>query len=130
MKGRAGTGWTVRQVILWWELRRLFYNGLLLLVGAAGIAAMELVFQTSLPDGEDFVEPMALALGVVLYGFLANVFYTFGSLIELWTRRRDAVLARSQGEFLFKAGTLFSVALTSLPFFWACIAWVLRRFHV
>ena len=46
---------TNAQVIRWWELRRPLYNGVLLLVGLASLAAMEWIFSTVLPIGEDVV---------------------------------------------------------------------------
>ena len=69
---------TTGQVIRWWELRRLLYNSLLLAVGVAAIAGMEWLMGQAVPMGEDAIEPMALVLGVVVYGIMANLCYTLG----------------------------------------------------
>ena len=81
---------TTSQVIRWWELRRLLYNAVLLSVGMAAIAGMEWLMGRVIPLGEDAIEPMALVLGVVAYGIMANLCYTFGWVVELWSRRTDA----------------------------------------
>ena len=64
------------QVIRWWELRRLLYNVVLLVVGVAAIAGMEWLMTKVIPLGEDAVEPMILVLGVVVYGVMVNLCYT------------------------------------------------------
>ena len=80
---------TTGQVIRWWELRRLLYNLILFVVGVAAIAGMEWLMTKVIPLGEDAVEPMILVLGVLVYGFLANVCYTLGWVVELWGRKTD-----------------------------------------
>jgi hypothetical protein len=64
---------TVAEVIRWWELRRLLYNAVLLAVGVATISGMEWLMGRAVPVGKDAVEPMALVLGVLVYGFMANL---------------------------------------------------------
>jgi hypothetical protein len=120
---------TTSQVIRWWELRRLLYNAVLLSVGMAAIAGMEWLMGRVIPLGEDAIEPMALVLGVVAYGIMANLCYTFGWVVELWSRRTDAVAARQRGQWMFRTGLLFSCVLTSLPFWFACVFWGLHRDH-
>lgn len=112
---------TTGQVIRWWELRRLLYNALLLVVGIAAIAGMEWLMSRAIPLGEDAVEPMILVLGVLAYALLANLCYTLGWVVELRNRKTDPVAARQRGQWMFRAGLLFSCALTSLPFWFACV---------
>jgi len=120
---------TTGQVIRWWESRRLSYNALLFAVGLAAIAGMEWLMGQVVPSGEDAIEPMALVLGVVVYGIMANLCYTLGWVIELWGRKADRVTARQRGEWMFRAGLLFSCVLTSLPFWFACVFWFTHRGH-
>jgi hypothetical protein len=118
---------TSGQVIRWWELRRLLYNAALLFIGLAAIGCMEWLMGQVVPAGEDAIEPMALVLGVVVYGIMANLCYTLGWVIELRRRRTDPVAARQRGQWMFRAGLLFSRVLTSLPFWFACLMWGLHR---
>jgi hypothetical protein len=121
---------TTSQVIRWWELRRLLYNAVLLAVGVAAIAGIEWLMGRVMPLGEDAIEPMALVLGVVVYGIMANLCYTLGWVIELRRRSTDPVAARQRGQWMFRAGTLFSCLLTSLPFWFACVYWIAYRNRV
>jgi hypothetical protein len=120
---------TTGQVIRWWESRRLSYNALLFTVGLAAIAGMEWLMGQVVPPGEDAIEPMALVLGVVVYGIMANLCYTLGWVIELRRRRTDPVAARQRGQWMFRAGMLFSGVLTSLPFGFGCLFWIAHRGH-
>jgi hypothetical protein len=118
---------TTGQVIRWWEVRRLFYNAVLLVIGVAAIMGMEWIMTKVIPLGEDAVEPMVLILGVLVYGSMANLLYTSGWLMELWGRKSDPILARRRGRWMFRAGLLFSCVLTSLPFWLAYVYWIVHR---
>jgi len=120
---------TTGQVIRWWELRRLLYNATLFVIGVVAIAGMEWLIAKVIPLGEDAVEPMILFFGVLVYGVLANLFYTLGWIIELWGRQNNPASARRRGQWMFRAGLLFSCILTSLPFWFACIFWATHRSH-
>ena len=125
----AQTPLTTAQTIKWWELRRLLYNAVLLVIGMSAIAGMEWLMDKVLPLGEDAIEPMALFLGVATYGVLANLCYTLGWVVELWLARRDPDNARERGVQMFRAGMAFSCLLTSLPFWLACLYWAKHRGH-
>jgi hypothetical protein len=118
---------TVGQVVRWWELRRLVYNAALLVVGAATIAGYEWLMTKLIPLGEDAIEPMGLVAGVVVYAGMANLCYTLGWVVELRSRKTDPVIARRRGQWMFRAGLLFSCVLTSGPFWFACLMWGLHR---
>jgi hypothetical protein len=64
---------TTWESIRWWELRRLLYNAILFAIGIASIFVMELLMDKVIPVGEDAIEPLALAFGVLIYGIMANV---------------------------------------------------------
>ena len=61
---QEGVAMTKGQVIRLWELRRLVYNAVLLVVGVAAIAGMEWLMTKVIPLGEDAIEPMLLFVGV------------------------------------------------------------------
>lgn len=118
------------EVVRWWEVRRLAYNAVLLAVGLATITGYEWLMSKLIPLGEDAIEPMGLVVLVVLYGAMANLCYTLGWIIELWRRKTDPVAARQRGQWMFRAGLLFSSVLTSLPFWFACVCWIAHRIRV
>jgi hypothetical protein len=115
---------TTAQVILWWEIRRILFNLALLVVGVSSIAGMELIMDRVIPKGEDAIEPLALLFGVVMYAFMANVCYTLGWIVELRMRRVDPANARQRGRRFFKLGFAGSCLLTTLPFWLACLQWL------
>jgi len=119
---------STNQVIRWWELRRIPYNAALLVIGGASIFGMEWLVSRVIPLGEDAVEPLALIAGVLLYGFIANLFYTLGWVVELFGRSNPE-LARKRGQWLFRAGMIFACLLTTLPFWFGLAYWFLNRAH-
>lgn len=102
-------------VVLWWELRRIPYT---LIVGASGIICFfigwgleSLPPQWPLP-GEHCCLPDPLALAVIVFGFMANVCYTGGWVVELLVRAFSRLKALNFGPLAFKAGLAFSVLVT------------------
>lgn len=126
----SGQHLTVGEVIRWWESHRLLYNAALLVVGVSAIAGMEWLMGQIMPMGEDAIEPMALVLGVVVYGIVANLCYTLGWVVELLGRKTDPVTARRRGQWMFRVGFLFSCFPTSLPFWFACAYWIAHKSQV
>ena len=118
------------EIVRWWELRRLVYNAVLLVIGVASISGCEWLMTKIIPLGEDAIEPMGLVVVVVIYGAMANFCYTLGWVVELWGRKADPVAARRRGEWRFRVGLLFSSVLTSLPFWFACVCWIAYRVRV
>lgn len=115
---------TPGEILVWWELRRIAYN---LIVDIAGICCCLQMFAVILllevAFGVDcFPDPPIFALFiVVLYGFLANLCYTVGWVIEIRLPPSTSPGSTSFGETAFAAGTVFSVLLTLAP---AVMAWV------
>jgi hypothetical protein len=110
---------TPADIVRWWEARRFRFN---LYVGAVGVATWFLVWiagSAAVKPGVDFEEPLAMIFGPFIYGFLANVCYTFGWFVDT-VAFRGAPRTR-----LYKAGLVFSVVLTALPGVWAVIAWLM-----
>jgi hypothetical protein len=81
-----------RDVIHWWESRRIFFN---VVVGCVGIITCILMIVCAfvsepivgeaigLPDG-----PLLGVAGIIAYAFFANICYSFGSASELLLRTR------------------------------------------
>jgi hypothetical protein len=112
--GSCGT--TRRDIIGWWESRRLHFN---LWIGVTGFVTWWLVLiagGASVKPGVDFEEPLAMILGPIANAILANVFYTSGWILDVVTS------ADGPRKTLFKIGLIFSVVLTALPGLWAVAA--------
>lgn len=110
---------TVRDMIGWWEARRIPFN---LIVGSAGLLSVmvmgvvatgsSLLFKSDLglPD-----PPLFALFGVVIYGIMANVCFTGGWLAELVVRRVWPREADRFATLSFSLGLVFSVLLTLAP---------------
>ena len=98
------------QVIGWWERRRLMYN---VSVGVAGLltlgvgAALGMLLSPGTMPSE--------VVGVIVYGFLANVCYTLGPVADLMLRRILGIRAPDIAPVMFRYGYVFSIGLTLLP---------------
>lgn len=115
---------TPLSTVRWWESRRLTFNKA---VGSAGLVTLAGVWiLAALPPHSSIMPlPMMLA-GVAVYGILANVCYTLGSLAELVARRVWGRGAPDLGPLLFREGLIFSVGLTLLPLLVAGFLWIAR----
>ena len=84
----------------WWEKKRIYYN---IAVGAAGIIV--LAFDQS------FNPPYLI--GIIIYGIVANLFYSLGFLIETGLKyySKSEIDFSSRRNTLFWAGLIFSVLL-------------------
>jgi hypothetical protein len=123
-----------RDVIRWWESRRLFFN---FAVGCAGILTCILLIVCAfvsepivgeaigLPDG-----PLLGIFGIFFYAIFANLFYTFGWICELLVRtmttaEKSAVLGLKS----FRAGVTCSILLTLSPIIVCWLAFALAVLH-
>lgn len=101
------------EIISWWESRRLTYNAA---VGTAGLFTLVAVHIIArIPP---FAEPIPIEPTVIVpivYGFLANVFYTGGWIAELWIRNTLGRGMEPVGPTMFRYGFVFSIGLTLLP---------------
>lgn len=96
-------------VIVWWEKRRLAYN--LLVLGCGLMSTAAVLLATSHPlsiIGNIFV-------GILIYGTVANVCYTWGWITELITKAVFKDKAQYFGPMALGLGTAFSMLLTLVP---------------
>ncbi|HEX7960936.1 MAG TPA: hypothetical protein VF493_13520 [Terriglobales bacterium] len=106
-------------IIKWWESRRLTYN---MLVGAVGVISWLSVLiagSAAVKDGVDFEEPLAMIFGPFVYGFMADICYTFGWIFDI--AFGNSAPSRNR----FRNGLIFSLVLTALPGLWAVFCWVM-----
>lgn len=109
---------TARDVIGWWESRRIPFN---LIVGSAGLLTCISVGVVGLGseilfNSEFGLPPPFLAVaGVLIYGIMANVFFTGGWVAEIALRRLWPAEADRFATTSFAFGLIFSVLLTLAP---------------
>lgn len=110
---------TVRDVIGWWEARRIPFN---LIVGSAGF--LSFIVMGIVATGSFFLfnsdfglpdPPLFALFGVVIYGIMANVCFTAGWLVELVIRKIWPAEADRFATLTFSLGLVFSVLLTLTP---------------
>jgi len=106
-------------VFRWWESRRPLFN---LCVGAAGLVSIAVVSGLQLLAGRALGFPW---IGVLIYGFLANLFYTAGPIVDLLFRRHLGTRGASVGPVLLRYGFVFSMGLSLLPIPVATIGFLL-----
>jgi hypothetical protein len=112
------------ETIRWWELRRIPYNLLLLVVGIVVIVGTIFIGGSAVKPGEDFVEPMAIFVGVPIFAVLANICYCFGEIVELLfikPAKGDVAKYRDRAYII---GLSFSIFVTCLPLFWSIFYFV------
>ena len=114
--------YTRREIVKWWEARRLRFN---LWVGSVGVATWLLVLivgSLAVKPGVDFEEPIMMIIGPIIYGVMANVCFSLGWILDTAAYRGRPRAA------LYKAGLIFSVILTALPGIWAIVAWCITLY--
>ena len=100
-------------IFRWWESRRLTFNVVVGATGLVTLAALEVLAR--LPPFSTTLRLPMLLPGVVVYGVLANLFYSFGFLTEAVMQRAWRDETPRVGPPLFRQGLIFSVGLTLLP---------------
>ena len=120
----------LRDSILWWELRRIPFNGLILLAGLFSFGVIELIGSRLVKPGDDVVEPMALIAGSAAYVIAANLCYTLGWITELLWSRGDSSLAEAEAirPTIYRRGLMFSLVLTLSPAILVPLAWAVFGF--
>jgi len=114
--------YTRRDIVKWWEARRLRFN---LWVGSVGVATwltVLIVGSLAVKPGVDFEEPIMMMIGPIIYGVMVNVSFSFGWIVD------TAVYRGRPRATLHKAGLIFSVVLTALPGIWAIVAWCITLY--
>ena len=96
------------QVIVWWELRRILYNIIVLIAGILSLIIMITAAsgRVHLEPGEDFFEPIVIPI----FAVLCNMGYTLGWLTEVFIKR-----SATYGPKMFKRGLYFTLFWIFLP---------------
>jgi hypothetical protein len=98
--------------IAWWEIRRIPFNLLILVLGLISGFIVTFAGSHVLKAGEDLGSPF---LTVVFYALAANLCYTFGWITELIWAWGDTAHTERMRPKVFRLGLIFSASLTLLP---------------
>ena len=120
----AFTAW---QTIQWWELRRIAYN---IIIGGVGVFTV-LLFLLSAYIGETYYNvpiglpdpPIFMILGIIIFGTMANVCYTFGWIGELIIKSIQPKWSNLYASKILFWGVLFSIFVTLSPLIILVIGW-------
>ena len=109
------------EAILWWELRRIWFNLVLL---AAGLVSLILIFfiLSWIPSATDGVQSV---FAIFMYVISANAIYTLGWISELLWSGGDTTRTANVRPRVFRMGLMFSAGITLLPAVLAPAIWVL-----
>jgi hypothetical protein len=97
-----------KDIIRWWERRRIFYNGVMLVAGVVTIMLAILLHEISFADTINTLPP------ILIFAFSANLFFTLGWIMEIVCSRfiSEKELLQKTGPILLIAGTSLSVLFT------------------
>ena len=109
-------------VIAWWELRRIPYNIVVIVVGTIGLLIFGVIYSfysRAQPEHDDWVPLLSAMVGF----FGANFFYTTGWISELFARALWHERARYYGPIMLSVGLLFSCVVCFVPSILLGISW-------
>ena len=116
--------------IIWWEIRRIPFNILILVVGILSLGSILLIGSYSVRPAEaDGFEPLSTLFAAIAYGIFANLAYTLGWVTELLWSWGDTERTESLRRRIFWLGVAFSVAVTLLPAFLIPLMWIVFGFQ-
>ncbi len=115
--------------ILWWEIRRIPFNGVIGLLGLATIMVIEFLGAGLVKPADDVDGSFVLLFGALIYGLGANVAYTLGWITEIVWSSGDTTKTQALRPRIFWTGLIFSAALTLLPAVVIPAAWAVFGFY-
>jgi len=97
-----------KEIIHWWEQRRILYNIVMFAAGSATILLALLLGEIAFTDLVNAFPP------VLIVALSANLFYTLGWIMEIVCRKfiREKEVVQKAGPILFIAGVSLSVLFT------------------
>jgi hypothetical protein len=97
-----------KEIIRWWEQRRIFYNAVMLAAGFVTIILAISLGEINFTDIPNALPP------ILIFAFSANLFYTLGWMIEIVCRKLipEKEFVQKAGPVLFIAGISLSVLFT------------------
>ncbi len=111
--------------ILWWEVRRVPYNLAVGFLGLISLGVSSWVRSFFVDPGEEIFHPGLGLLGIVVYGVLANIFYTLGWATELLWSQNDTKATETVRPKVFRLFFIVSSLLTLSPAVLVPLVWLL-----
>jgi hypothetical protein len=111
-------------VVLWWEKRRLVFNGVLGAFGVANLVLFAYVNDVLLRPYTTFEQREWEPLSVVVGAFMANLCYCGGWAVEIISRGVSERNPKRFGPIAFSLGLSFAVVLTFVPPVGDLVRWV------
>jgi hypothetical protein len=115
--------------IVWWELRRIPFNAILLVTGVCSFGIIAGIGALLVQPGDDVVEPLALIFGGIGFVIVANACYTLGWITELLWSGGDTARTEGVRPTVSRRGLSFSVVVTAAPGVLIPLAWLVFGFH-
>jgi hypothetical protein len=99
---------TNKEIILWWESRRIFYNLIMLIAGSFTVLLALILNEIVFIDLVNVIPP------ILIFALCANLFYTLGWIIEIVCCKLipEKKLLQNAGTILFIGGIIISVLFT------------------
>lgn len=110
--------------IVWWEIRRIPFNLVVLAVGALSGRILFVIGNRLFGPNSEFGDPF---LGVVLYAIGANLCYTLGWTTELLWSWGNTAQTESVRPKIFRAGLIMSAVVTLLPAAILSLFWLIYK---
>lgn len=114
------------EAVAWWEIRRIPFNLLILVVGLASGFIVALVGSRVFKRDADFGSPF---VAVILYAVMANLCYTLGWVTELLWAWGNTAQTEAIRPKVFRVGLIFSASLTLLPAIVLSLTWAAHGFR-
>ncbi|MFA5031866.1 MAG: hypothetical protein WC614_02500 [bacterium] len=105
---------TRKQIIIWWEKKRLYYNLIMLTTGVPLLIIALTKIKAALSPSDSSL--------IIIYGVFANILYSSGSVLEILILKniKNRKITRI-GQLLFITGTVISVLINFYAFSQLCI---------
>lgn len=99
---------TNKEIIIWWERRRAFYNLVVLIAGSFTVLFALVLNEIAFADLVNVIPP------ILIFALCANLFYTLGWIIEIVCYKliSEKKLMQNAGTILFTGGVVISVLFT------------------
>jgi hypothetical protein len=97
-----------KEIIRWWEQRRIYYNAVMLAAGCLSVVLALLLREIIFTDLINVLPP------VLIVAISANLFYTLGWVVEIVCHKfiSEKEVTQKAGPVLFVAGLSLSVLFT------------------
>lgn len=101
--------------ILWWEIRRVLFNLVVMTGGACSFVVIALIGARYVDPGEDVIEPLGVLFGGAIVMIAANICYTLGWVTELMWSQGDTSRTEATRSRVYRRGMMFSAIVALTP---------------